>query len=96
MFVPEYVRGYFSQNQNLHNYNTRRKADLHLPRAKLQLEKRTFKYNGSWQFNNLPSKIKTLTSFEGFKVKLLIYDSSTVLTCVHLILALFYIEMNIL
>ena len=34
------------------------------------LDKRTFKFKGSWQFNNLSSKIKTLTSFEGFKVKL--------------------------
>jgi hypothetical protein len=38
MMVLEYLCGYFNQNQNIHNCNTR-KTDLHLPRVKLSLGK---------------------------------------------------------
>ena len=58
MSVPEYLSGYFNQNQNIHNYNTRRKSNLLLPRVKLEQGKRTF--HGAWQFINLPDEIKML------------------------------------
>ena len=40
--VPQYLSNYFIRNYNVHGYNTRRKADLHLPKPKLSLGKRTF------------------------------------------------------
>ena len=69
MMVPEYLCGYFNQNQNIHNYNTRRKTDLYLPRVKLELGKRTFRYHGAWQFNHLPAEIKMLNTLNAFKDK---------------------------
>ena len=35
--VPKYLSGYFTRNFNVHNYNTRRRTDLHLPKPKLSL-----------------------------------------------------------
>ena len=68
--VPDYHNSYFSQNKNIHNYNTSLKTDLHLPRVKLQLGKRTFRLNGTYQFNNLPADLKMINSFSSFKNRL--------------------------
>ena len=65
--VPEYLCEYFNQNQNIHNYKTRRKTGLYLPRVKLELGKRTFRYHGAWPFNHLPGEIKMLNTFNAFK-----------------------------
>ena len=35
--VPDYLCNYFDRNLNYHNYNTRRKRDLHLPQPKRNL-----------------------------------------------------------
>lgn len=65
--VPVYLGDYFVRNHNIHTYNTRRKTDLHLPKPKLSLGKRTFRYSGSFLYNTLPSKIKNATSLSNFK-----------------------------
>ena len=70
--VPQYLSDYFTRNYNVHSYNTHRKTDLHLPKVKLSLAKRTFRYLGSALFNLLPrsmQKAETLSSF-----KILIYS----------------------
>ena len=53
--VPDYLNNYFSQNKNIPNYNTRLKTDLYLP-----TRKRNIRYNGTYQFNNLPADLKTI------------------------------------
>ena len=66
--VPEYLSNYFVRNYSFHCYNTRRRSDLHLPKPKLTLGKRTFRYSGSVLFNTLPVNIKhakTLPCFRG-------------------------------
>ena len=48
--VPQYLSDYFTRNYNVHSYNTRRRTDLNLPKVKLSLVKRTFRYSGSALF----------------------------------------------
>ena len=55
--VPQYLCDYFIRNCNVH-YNTRRKTDIHLPKPKLSLGKRSFRFSGSILFNSLPTKIQ--------------------------------------
>ena len=43
--VPEYLQRFFVRNSNFHNYNTRRKQNLHLPKPKNNLGKRTLRYS---------------------------------------------------
>ena len=46
MLVPQYLCIYFIKNYNVHSYETSRRTDLHLPKAKLGLGKQSFKYSG--------------------------------------------------
>ena len=64
---PEYLSNYFSRNSCFHTHNTRRKSDLHLPKPKLSLGKRTFRFSGSVLFNSLPTHIKDTSSLSSFK-----------------------------
>ena len=41
ILVPDYLYEYFTGNGNIHNYNTRQMHDLHLPKPKRQLGKKT-------------------------------------------------------
>ena len=47
---------------------TRRKTDLHLPKVKLSLAKRTFRYSGSALFNLLPRSMHKAESLSSFKI----------------------------
>ena len=66
--VPQYLSDYFTRNYNVHSYNTRRKTDLHLPKVKLSLAKRTFRYSGSALFNLLPRSMQKAESLSSFKI----------------------------
>ena len=68
--VPDYLCNYFDRNLNYHNYNTRRKRDLHLPQPKRNLGKRTFRYSGVILFNSLPMDLKSIESLPFFKTRL--------------------------
>lgn len=57
--VPDYFSGYFTKNNSFHQYNARKKTDLHLLRVKRALGKQSFQYNGTWQFNELPFEMKS-------------------------------------
>ena len=72
--VPKYLSGYFTRNFNVHNYNTRRRTDLHLPKPKLSLAKRTFRYSGSAFFNLLPRNIQNAKSLSSFRVLINTYN----------------------
>ena len=65
--VPEYLCSYFLRNSNFHNYNTRRRHDLHIPKPNRNLGKRTFRYSATVCFNTLPAQIKDCTSLNIFK-----------------------------
>ena len=46
MLVLQYLCHYLIRNYNVHSYETRRRTDLHPPKGKLGLGKRSFKYSG--------------------------------------------------
>ena len=71
--APPYLSDYFIRNCNVHSYNTRKRNDMHLPKPKLTLGKRTFRYSGALHFNNLPTTIKEATSLPIFKNLLRLY-----------------------
>jgi len=68
--VPKYLSDYFTRNYNMHNYSTRRRTDLHLPKPKLSLAKGTFRYSGSAFFNLLPRSIQNAESLSSFRVSI--------------------------
>ena len=57
--VPKYLMQYFTRNADLHNHVTRRSNDLHPPKPKRNMGKRTFKYSGAIYFNSLPNYVKS-------------------------------------
>ena len=71
--APPYLSDYSIRNCNVHSYNTRKRNDMHLPKPKLTLGKRTFRYSGALHFNNLPTTIKEATSLPIFKNLLRLY-----------------------
>ena len=68
--VPDYLGNYFNKNLDYHNYNTRRKRDLHLPQPKRNLGKRTFKYFGAILCNSLPMELNSIDSLSSFKTRI--------------------------
>ena len=68
--VPDYLRNYFNKNCQIHSFNTRRKKDMHIPKIKLSLGKRTFRYSGSISFNSLSPHIKNSENLGTFKNRL--------------------------
>ena len=66
-FVPIYLKNYFKVNNDVHNYNTRQRRNIHPNKTNLVLGGRTFKNSGRLVFNSLPSKIKEASSLAIFK-----------------------------
>jgi hypothetical protein len=50
----------FQRNTDVHNLNTRRKYDLHMPNMKFTKYQKGVNYTGIKLFNNLPPTIKSL------------------------------------
>ena len=48
--VPKYVTQYFTRNVDLHDHASRRSNDLHPPKPKRNIGKRTFKYTWDYLF----------------------------------------------
>ena len=63
--VPDYLCEYFTRNSNIHNYNTRQKHDLHLPKPNRKLDKKTFRFSGTRHFNALPAVSADATVMTG-------------------------------
>ena len=55
-------------------YNTRRRTDLRLPKPKLSLAKRTFRYSGSALFNLLSRSVQNTESLSSFKASIDTYN----------------------
>ena len=71
--VPKYLMQYFTRNADLHDHATRRSNDLHPPKPKCNMGKRTFKYAGAIYFNSLPNYVKSAISVNSFKNMLTAY-----------------------
>ena len=65
--VPKYLTQYFTRNADLHDHVTRRSNDLHPPKPKRNMGKRTFKYAGAMYFNSLPNYVKCATPVNSLK-----------------------------
>ena len=71
--VPKYLTQYFTRNADLHDHAIRRNNDLHPPKPKRNMSKRTFKYAGAIYFNSLPNYVKSASSVNSFKKMLTEY-----------------------
>ncbi len=67
---PSNISELLIQNYKIHQHNTRRKNDLHLLKMKLELGKRTFRFNGPLQYNKLPIRIKEAMTLSSFKTQI--------------------------
>ena len=68
--LPEAVNDIFRKNEQIHHYNTRQKKDLHPPKIKTKsYGEKTFSFQGTTLWNNLPENIKEITSVQSFKTK---------------------------
>ena len=65
--VPKYFTQHFTRNADLHDHATRRSNDLHPPKPKRNMDKRTFKYAGAVYFNCSRNYAKSATSVNSFK-----------------------------
>jgi len=57
-------------NSNIHDYNTRRKTDIHTQSCSTEVYKRGVIIMGTKLYNKLPERIKELESYKTFKKKL--------------------------
>ena len=74
--VPKYLTQYFTRNADLHDHATRRLSnDLHPPKPKRNMVKRTLKYAGAIYFISLPNCVRSATSVNSFKKVLTEYFS---------------------
>ena len=71
--VPRYLTQHFTRNADLHNHVTSRSNDLHPPKPKRNMDKRTFKYAGTIYFNSLLNYVKSAISVNSFKKLLTAY-----------------------
>ena len=65
--MPNIFKNYFVLNKTIHNYNTRKLADLHVCHAKSNFGHRSTMYRGSKFWNNLPAHLKIKSSISVFK-----------------------------
>ena len=56
------------KNSDFHHYDTRNKNSLRKPFVRLHKFTHSFLYNGIDTWNHLPDRIKTLSSFDSFKI----------------------------
>jgi hypothetical protein len=68
--APTYLDNYFVKNVNIHNFNTRRKENVVLPRVNRELGKKTFRFHGAKYYNELPTEIKNCLILSSFKSRI--------------------------
>ena len=74
--VPVYFNDYFTKNSNVHSFNTRHKNNFVLPKVKRELGKRTFRYAGAKDYNDLSTDIKNVLLLTSFKTRIKHYFKS--------------------
>ena len=52
--VPECLTQYFVLNRSIYERNTRQSNNIYLPKPKLEIFKKSFKYAAAYHFNTLP------------------------------------------
>lgn len=87
--APSDISKILIQNFNFCSYNTRRKNDLHLPKVKGKLGKKSFRFNGPFQYDKLPPNVKVASSILSFRSQILKYLHNWIL--VHILFGFLYI-----
>ena len=91
--VTKYLAQYFIRNADLHDHATRRSNDLHPPKPKPNMSKRTFKYAGAIYFNSLPNYVKSASSVNSFKKMLTEYWFYLIISISHPLAHTFCIDL---
>jgi len=65
-FIRKYCQS-LQQNSKVHNYNTRRKMDIHVKLHNTEVYKKSVINMDTKLYNNLPGFIKEIVDYEGFK-----------------------------
>ena len=68
--APTYLDNYFVKNVNIHKFNTRRKENFVLPKVNRELGKKTFRFQGTKDYNELPTEIKNSLTLASFKSRI--------------------------
>ena len=69
--LSEATNELFCRNEQIHNYNTRQRKDLHPVKIKTKLySQKTISFQGTTLWNNLSNHIKEILSLRVFKPKL--------------------------
>ena len=62
------------KNSMVYSYSTRRKNNLHLPKAKTEWGKQCFAFHAAKDWNELDLELKSVSNYKVFKRKLLILN----------------------
>jgi len=68
-FVRKYCQS-LEQNYEVHEYNTRRKLNIHVKLQKTEIYKKSVKNMGTKVYNNLPKFLKEIDDYKAFKKRL--------------------------
>lgn len=66
--LPEYLRRIFIINSEIHNYNTRAKNNIHIPRINSKSGHRSFAFSAAMLYNSLPDSVKNSETSKKFRV----------------------------
>ena len=66
-FCPSYLSNLFCLNSDVHNYNTRRKNDIHLAKIGSKSGERSFTLKAAKLFNSLRWSFTLILNFRSFK-----------------------------
>ena len=65
--VTNLFSSFFSRNNDVHSYNTRKANNLHVPFARTHVRKFSTKINGALVWNSLPDSIRNSKNLNTFK-----------------------------
>ena len=68
--LPSQFLQYFSYNKDVHHYNTRNAAKIHIKKVRTTTRKLTLKHSGSILWNSLNNSITQSHSLSSFQIKL--------------------------
>ena len=67
---PTYMETNFTKVSRVHDHNTRQgSSNIHVPRVNNNIQKDTFYYSGTLDWNSLPLEIKMIPNIQSFKHK---------------------------
>jgi hypothetical protein len=71
-FIRKYCQS-LEQNSQVHQYNTRRKLDIHVKLQKTEIYKKSVINTGTKVYNNLPKFLKEINDYKAFKKELKLF-----------------------